>query len=352
MINPMAFVQANADTILLAAGSLSSAGDPVRGPLVLAPHFSLDPGRGFWLRASHGKPIVLSPSDWRRRFPPVEASANRLCWSAPDERRFRHGFELLAPLLGDGTLRKGVPITVTRARLDEERAPVLFERLLSLVPDTPDGLIAYGIFLPGSPSNGSCEFMIGATPEVLFDMGDDGTVRTMAVAGTRRASGGTEALAGSLKDADEHQVVVDDLVERLAPLGLVTTSETCVRQYGELQHLFADVRLQPLVAPDFEEIVRRLHPTPALGVHPRGAAGNSWLSAIDPLGERRRFGAPFGIRSDSGSGRAVVAIRNVQYHAGCLEIWAGCGVVRASCYDEEWSEVLDKVDAVRNLWRV
>jgi menaquinone-specific isochorismate synthase len=132
----------------------------------------------------------------------------------------------------------------------------------------------------------------------------------------------------------------------------VETSATFVRQYGELQHLFAEVRMTPRDRPDFEDIVRRLHPTPALGVHPRGQAGAAWLDAIDPAGERRRFGAPFGIRRASGSGRAVVAIRNVQYREGWLEIWAGCGVVRESGYHDEWAEVLDKVDAVRELWRV
>ena len=99
-------------------------------------------------------------------------------------------------------------------------------------------------------------------------------------------------------------------------------------------------------------MARRLHPTPALGVYPRGEAGSAWLAGIDPDGERGRFGAPFGLRWPSGAGRCVVAIRNLQYRAGRLDIWAGCGVVSQSRYEDEWQEVLDKMQAVRALWGV
>ena len=47
-----------------------------------------------------------------------------------------------------------------------------------------------------------------------------------------------------------------------------------------------------------------------------------------------------------------MAIRNLQYEDGQLEIWAGCGVVPQSRYEDEWQEVLDKIQAVRALWGV
>jgi isochorismate synthase EntC len=47
-----------------------------------------------------------------------------------------------------------------------------------------------------------------------------------------------------------------------------------------------------------------------------------------------------------------VAIRGLQYHDGRVEIWAGCGVVPQSRYQDEWQEVLDKIQAVRALWQV
>ena len=103
---------------------------------------------------------------------------------------------------------------------------------------------------------------------------------------------------------------------------------------------------------DFEAVARRLHPTPALGVYPRNEEGRGVARVLDPRGERKRFGAPFGLRWPTGSGRAVVAIRNLQYRDGQLEIWAGCGVVSAERYEDEWQEVLDKMQAVRALWGV
>ncbi len=176
----------------------------------------------------------------------------------------------------------------------------------------------------------------------------------MAVAGTRRLGEGAErgVLEGSEKNRAEHQSVVEDLLEQLAVWGTPVASGVEARSFGQLEHLAVDIRLQANEWLDFEAVARRLHPTPALGIYPRGAEGSAWLSEIDPHGERKRFGAPFGLRWPTGSGRAVVAIRNLQYRDGQVEIWAGCGVVSQSRYEEEWQEVLDKIHAVRALWGV
>jgi menaquinone-specific isochorismate synthase len=175
----------------------------------------------------------------------------------------------------------------------------------------------------------------------------------MAVAGTRRDEPGAAArLAGSAKDLEEHQAVVEDLLVQLARWGRAVPRPSTVRRFGGLHHLVTEIELAPEASPDFEALVRALHPTPALGVWPRGDAGDAWLRGIDEAGARRRFGAPFGVRWPSGTGRSVVAIRNVQCHDGHLEIWAGCGVVPASRYGEEWQEVQDKIAAVRTSWNL
>jgi menaquinone-specific isochorismate synthase len=192
--------------------------------------------------------------------------------------------------------------------------------------------------------------MLGATPEVLFDLHDERRLTTMAVAGTRWSAVGPHALQSSVKDRDEHQFVVYDLLNRLASWGHASVSGTVVRPFGALEHLVAEISLDANSPLDFEAVARELHPTPALGVYPRNDAGLAWLAGIDPDGERFRFGAPFGISVPSEPSRCVVAIRNVQYRNGELSIWAGCGVVAQSRYEEEWQEVLDKIQTVRTLW--
>jgi menaquinone-specific isochorismate synthase len=354
MQTAFAFLQTGADRAACAAAPLRDVAAPTAGrPAFFAPPFSFDAAASSWMEPASGAVEVISRDAWRRRFPPPPARPAAPRWSAPDERRFAAGFRSLVARLEDGSLRKGVPVTAISAPVEPESADAIFDHLLGRVPDLPAPLFAYGFYRPASDTvTGSPEFLVGATPELLFDLDEAGRLSTMAVAGTRRIGGPAASLASRPKDRDEHQRVVDDLVEQLGAWGRPAVSETTVRRFGELEHLVADIGVDAGGGVDFETAARRLHPTPALGVYPRGEAGAAWLAGIDPRGERRRFGAPFGLRWPSGAGRCVVAIRGLQYHDGRLEIWAGCGVVSGSRYEDEWREVLDKMQAVRTLWRV
>jgi menaquinone-specific isochorismate synthase len=353
MLRSLAFLQLGTDALARVDGPLDPVASPRAGSAALfAPDFAMSTDGPWWLDGSGEAPVVLSRDQWAGLFAAADLPPRpALAWSEPDEARFARGFASLERHLTSGALRKGVPVTVMSAPLSPEAACAVFQRALARVPGLPSRLFAYGFFRAAG-TGGRPEFLIGATPELLFDTDGGRTLLTMAVAGTRRSEAGPAPLAESAKDRDEHQSVVDDLVTQLAAWGRPTASATEVRNFGQLEHLATDIRLESEVALDFEDVARRLHPTPALGVYPRSAAGRSWLASIDPAGERRRFGAPFGLRLPSGAGRCLVAIRNLQYGDGRLDIWAGCGVVSRSRYGEEWQEVLDKMQAVRALWDV
>ena len=352
MQTALAFLQTGADALACATAPLDPVAAPRAGqPAFFAPFFSLAPGTRPWLEAA--SVAVLSRADWRRRFADRVRRPASPSWGAPDERRFFDGYRSLAARLEEGSLRKGVPVTVVSAAVDPGDAGILFDHLLGRVTDLPGTLFAYGFYRPASRTGtGAPEFLIGATPEVLFEIDEGGRLSTMAVAGTRRGNGPAAALVSNPKDREEHQSVVDDLVAQLGAWGRPTASDTFVRSFGPLEHLVADIEVDAGSGVDFETVARRLHPTPALGAYPRGDVGTAWLAGLDPGGERRRCGAPFGLRWPSGAGRCVVAIRGLQYHDGRLEIWAGCGVVPQSRYEDEWQEVLDKIQAVRTLWQV
>ena len=354
MRTALAFVQTGDDALVSVAGPLVPVASPRAGcPAFFAPAFSMASDEPWWFDAVPSSPVTLSRAGWRERFPSALGRPWSVGWGQPDEERFAAGFRTLAARLERGSLRKGVPITVMTAQVGANDAPSLFSHLLGRVPSLPPSLSAYGFYRPASETGtGSPEFLIGATPEIHFEVEGDRRLATMAVAGTRRAAGSAVGLDESAKDRDEHQTVVDDLIAQLSEWGRPTASAVEVRSFGELEHLAVDIRLDADRVLDFETVARRLHPTPALGVYPRCEEGADWLAGIDPHGDRKRFGAPFGLRWPSGEGRCLVAIRNLQYCDGRLEIWAGCGVVPQSRYDEEWQEVLDKMHAVRALWDV
>jgi|WetSurMetagenome_2_1015567.scaffolds.fasta_scaffold136434_2 anthranilate/para-aminobenzoate synthase component I len=354
MRTALAFLQTSADVLTSVVAPLDPVVSPRPGsPAFFAPDFAMSEGFPTWLHVPTDAVRGVPPGAFARQYG-EEWSGPPLAWCNPDEGRFAAAFRSLAERLGDGRLRKGVPVTVMRAPLHPDQAWPLFAHAVTRLPALPAGLCAYGLYRPASADRGGPEFLIGATPELLFELQDGRRISTMAVAGTRRVVSGDAAglLQASVKDRAEHQSVVDDLLEQLSAWGEPSTSSLEARRFGPLEHLAVDIRLHSTEWLDFDAVARRLHPTPALGVYPRGSEGASWLDAIDPGHERRRFGAPFGLRWPTGSGRAVVAIRNLQYHDGQLEIWAGCGVVAQSRYEEEWQEVLDKIQAVRALWGV
>ena len=353
MLTPLAFLQTADDRFTCAQGPMAPVAYPRAGSAAFfAPDFDLATDRPWWFDAGAAAPAELSRDEWRSRFPVPAGRAIAPHWGDPDAGRFERAFHLLQPLLERGELRKGVPFTSMTAAVSPDEAVALFHQLLARVPDLPPRVYAYGLFLP-SGRDGGPEFLIGATPELLFELHGCQQLSTMAVAGTRRVSAEAQAaLAGSPKDRDEHQSVVEDLLAQLSEWGQPHASAADVRTFGQLVHLVADIQLESRAPLDFEAVARRLHPTPALGVYPRGPVGTGWLTEVDPGRDRKRYGAPFGLRSPSGSGRCVVAIRNLQYASGCLEVWAGCGVVPMSQYDAEWQEILHKLQAVRALWGV
>lgn len=354
MRTALAFLQTGADATACVAAPLNPVLSPRDGSSAFfAPDFSLARERAWWFDTGDTALRTFSKVEWAHHFPIGTARLITPSWGVPDERRFAEGFRTLTPRLEDGTLRKGVPITLMTAFVAPEDAPALFAQLLGRVPMLPPNLYAYGFYRPAADTGtGSPEFLIGATPELLFEIEGGQRLSTMAVAGTRRSDAGLARLESSPKNRDEHQSVVDDLLAQLETWGRPRASDTEVRVFGTLEHLAVDICLDATTPLDFEAVARRLHPTPALGVYPRGAVGTDWLAGIDRGGDRKRFGAPFGLRWPWGGGRCVVAIRNLQYRNGRLEIWAGCGVVPQSRYPDEWQEVLDKMQAVRSLWSV
>ena len=192
--------------------------------------------------------------------------------------------------------------------------------------------------------------MIGGTPEMLFQSDGRG-YRTMALAGTRPADRADELLRDP-KELREHRLVVDDIVRRLAPFGNVEIGALDVFAMPRLAHLATQIRFEENGSErmSFAEMVRRLHPTAALGVSPRNEAGERGLRVADRGVKRRTFGAPFGIERENRDALAVVSIRNVQWHRNEVRIGAGAGILPESRMEREFEELRQKRDQVKELF--
>jgi isochorismate synthase EntC len=256
-------------------------------------------------------------------------------WREFDAATFAVTFGKVQEALRRGELSKAVPVVFDHSDqpLDEAER----ERAVRALANLPAGLMPYGCW-------DAEEGFLGASPELLFE--NDGVeIHTMAVAGTARAGSAPDDMMEDPKERSEHAFVLDDLTAQLAPLGTVTRGATRLWRIGILSHLRTDLRVSPETTADFEDLVRRLHPTPAVGVSPR-ADWRRWIPQFDTE-PRGSFAAPFGLLLPGSMARCLVAIRGVQWNRLGVRCGAGCGLVAGSRLERELAELRLKLTATR-----
>jgi menaquinone-specific isochorismate synthase len=170
----------------------------------------------------------------------------------------------------------------------------------------------------------------------------------MALAGTARSED-REVFAVDEKEIREHEYVAQTLVSKLLNLGGIQRSAREILDLGSIVHFLTLISLDLQSPQTPEELLRRLHPTPALGPLPRTAETLSLLLEWRKrLGCPAQFGAPFGLW-DQGRFDAVVAIRGIWWDGGNLRLPAGCGIIEASRLVNEWRELRLKREAVKRF---
>lgn len=265
-------------------------------------------------------------------------------WQDAPAEEFARLFESAQQGMARGEFQKIVPVLFESGRFLHRDEP--WRHFFAQLADLPPGLRAYGY------SYGR-DGLVGATPELLFE-GEARGYRTMALAGTRPVSRAEELLRDP-KERLEHRFVVDDIIRRLAPFGNVEVGPLGLLRLPGIAHLMTPIFFAESGGAEkmsFAEMVRRLHPTAALGVSPRTPAGDRWLREADRGVRRRTFGAPFGIEREDRSALAVVAIRNIQWRGERLRIGSGAGLLAESVLERELDELRQKRDHVKALFRI
>jgi isochorismate synthase EntC len=278
----------------------------------------------------------------------LASSLDPLEWPAPPKDRFERAFDHLQNEIRQGVLEKGVPFTFERAQAAMTPARLLssLKAMLTYALERP--VMPYGFWQEG-------EGIMGCTPELLFRR-DGKTIRTMAMAGTRRHDEqGRLPLLEDPKERREHQLVIDSIATELRGFGKVVIGTTEIAVLPQLSHLKTSIQFYPETSDfSFDELIRALHPTPALGAFPRDA-GWKWLHLVESQNDlpRNRYGAPFGAAWKDAQGEdqglAVVAIRNVQWQDERILLCAGCGVIAESELEREWQEVTGKIRAIKGI---
>ena len=279
---------------------------------------------------------LSDPLPWRSPggsgLPEPSAEPPVVTWEPVPAESFRAVFDELMDAVRRRDILKAVPVASAAGRVQSGDLAAWLRHLITKDADGAQG-ISFGWMEGGTG-------FAGFTPEILFQI-EGRRLTTMALAGTTDAAHAAE-LTERPKLGREHAVVVDELQRRLAQLGEVKTGRREVVRQGNIRHLRTPLEVTLASEPAgaaLNDIIRLLHPTPALGISPRTAASTAMLARCrEQTGTPAAFGAPFGVAWPGGA-LFVVAIRGVFWQGDRVLLPAGGGLVAGSEFQNEWEEL-------------
>lgn len=189
---------------------------------------------------------------------------------------------------------------------------------------------------------------LGASPERLYKRVGR-AIDSEALAGTRRR-GRTPAedrdlardLFASEKEQREHRLVLERVRASLTGLCSRVSAEAHphIQPLEHVQHLAQTLHGQLQEGVSDADILRALHPTPAVGGWPRAAALEA-IATLEPF-DRGWYAAPVGWLGHD-SAELAVAIRSGLAENDRLTLYAGAGIVPGSAPAAEWQETENKL---------
>ena len=190
---------------------------------------------------------------------------------------------------------------------------------------------------------GSGGVFLGATPEILCRV-EGGRVEADALAGSASPEHASE-LPTSGKDLREHRWVVDHITDALAGVAdhAHWPREPRVRALANVVHLHTPVVAHLSPGRGIADVAAALHPTPAVGGVPVGAALR-FLADHEGLDR----GLYAGVVGWVGEERAelAIALRSALVRGRHARIFVGAGIVDGSSPDAEWEETELKARAL------
>jgi menaquinone-specific isochorismate synthase len=267
----------------------------------------------------------------------IKLNPNKLSWA----KIFRKGMQNIV----DESFHK---IVLARKKVFELKKPVN----LGLVLNSLEGLNPNSYLIKFCLNKKA--YFVSNTPERLIKI-EGNEIVTEAIAGTRPMGGSDEEnedfindLKSSYKEISEHRFVRKNLEDNLSEYSnsLQWEVEEEILQLKYIQHLYSRLRVQCSSRPNFFKIIRKLHPTPAVGGTPWKKA-KSFLIKNESL-NRGLYASPVGIYSKDYSDFSV-AIRSALFTIDRVHIYAGAGIVKGSDEEGEWNEIENKMKNFENI---
>ncbi len=211
--------------------------------------------------------------------------------------------------------------------VNEDRFNEYFQRILNSNPNS-------FCYLFYHPKEG---FWIGASPETLLTI-EDKKITTMALAGTKNRG----VSKWGAKEILEQKIVQNEILNDLAPYCKNLKAEkTHTSNAGNIDHLktvlTGTTNFSPL------EIVRAIHPTPAVAGVPKNIA----ISIIEnkELQKRSFYSGYLGLINGFNC-KLFVNLRCAQIKKNRAKVFVGGGITKDSVPEKEWEEIIEKSQTI------
>ena len=208
---------------------------------------------------------------------------------------------------------------------------------------------------------------LGATPETLVKS-ERKRFNTMALAGTQLFKGETDVEWGT-KDVEEQLFVTDYILESLKEvkgIGNIDVSKPYSAKAGNLLHIKTDISGKLENTESLSEIIRVLHPTPAVCGLPKQKAlqfilnnenrsrefYSGYLGELNIKSEKRRNSNARNqenqqFTSISQKTDLYVNLRCMKIKDGNARIYVGGGITKDSNAADEWMETVNKSQTMK-----
>jgi len=149
-------------------------------------------------------------------------------------------------------------------------------------------------------------------------------------------------LLADKKNRTEHQYVVSMIQSAMEMFceKVDIPEAPILMKMRDIQHLYTPVKGILKETESLMELIKLLHPTPALGGVPREMALQK-IRTEEQL-DRGLYGAPLGWLDYRGNGEFAVSIRSGLIQKNEASIFAGCGIVESSDVESEYKETAIK----------
>ncbi|MGK0412458.1 MAG: isochorismate synthase [Polaribacter sp.] len=201
---------------------------------------------------------------------------------------------------------------------------------------------------------------LGATPETLLQI-ENSVFKTMSLAGTQVYQGASEIESAQLKNVvwknkelDEQQLVTDFIKEQVKDISMnLKIDKTKTMQAGNLLHLKTKVSGNLDKKSTLKELIRALHPTPAVCGLPRNNAkkfilenenyNRSFYTGF--LGEVQMYHENIQRKNSS----LFVNLRCMEIQNNSAFVYVGGGITKDSDAAREWEETVSKSKIMKKV---